>query len=394
MTENPRLYYLDDIPTPYRLGVQRRISELWSGAFRLAYCAGAEPGRDWSLDLSGLDVEILPGVQYRPRKQVNPFSFKWNPSVLRSIKRFAPDVVVLSGYVHPTMLAAAAWCIVNRIPYGVVSETSARSTVQTGLRWKLKTLVCGWVVRNMAFGLPTGREAAKHLADLGASAPTYYFPNTPDVSVIAARADMVRGGGETEIKSRIGIPPDHDIVLFVGRMIDAKLPMDALAAFRMANRPRAVMVFVGDGPLLDDVRKAADGEPRVIFTRWLKDPGEVASLMATSAIMVLPSQHETWGAVVNEAMAAGLPVVASDRVGAAAELIDSGVNGVVYPVGDVTSLASALGELLDNPEARRAMGEAARATALANGHGFAAENFVAGSHFALRRSSGEATEAV
>jgi glycosyltransferase involved in cell wall biosynthesis len=389
----PRLYYLDDIPTPYRLGVQRRIAALWPGAFRLGYCAAEEPGRDWTLDLSGLDVEILPGRQFRPKRQVNPFSFKWNPSVFSALQKFAPDVVVLSGYVHPTMLAAAAWCIARKIPYGVVSETSARSTVQTGLRWTLKKVLCGWVVRNMAFGLPVGREAAAHLRALGASAPAYYFPNTPDVSIIAERAEAVKmTGADRTIRSDLGVAPDHAIVLFVGRMIDAKLPMDALTAFRTANRDKSALVFVGDGPLLDDLRKAAEGDSRVIFTGWLKDPGQVASLMAASAIMVLPSQHETWGAVVNESMAAGVPVVASDRVGAAAELIDTGVNGVIYPVGDVAKLSEALGGLLDDPQGRRAMGEAARATALANGHGFAADNFVAGCYFALNRSISDGSE--
>ena len=124
MADGVRLYYLDDIPTPYRLGVQRRIAQNWGSAFKIAYCAATEPGRNWTLDFSGLDVEILPGRQYRPKKQANPFSFKWNPTVAASLDAFRPDVVVLSGYVHPTMMRAARWCRRRHVPYAIVCETS------------------------------------------------------------------------------------------------------------------------------------------------------------------------------------------------------------------------------------------------------------------------------
>jgi hypothetical protein len=195
LSNAPRIYYLDDIPTPYRLGVQRRIAEQWPGLFKIAYCAAAEVGRDWSFDFTGLDVEILPGRQYRPKRQVNPMSVKWNPTVVSSLKAFRPNVVVLSGYVHPTMFLAARWCRKHNIPYGLASESSARNSTTMGTKWCIKQLIAGGLVRGMSFGLPVGREAGDYLKVFGpTNAPMFYFPNTPDTSVIAAQADRARQG--------------------------------------------------------------------------------------------------------------------------------------------------------------------------------------------------------
>ena len=151
MSEPPRLLYIDDIPTPYRLGVHRSIARRWPGPYKLLFLAGGEPGRDWDFDFTGLDAEILPGRQFRPPWQVNPFSVKWNPSIISAMEAFRPDAAVLSGYVHPPILRAARWCKARRVPYAVVCETSRLSTACSGWRWRTRRALLGWAVRNMAF---------------------------------------------------------------------------------------------------------------------------------------------------------------------------------------------------------------------------------------------------
>lgn len=380
-----RLFYLDDIPTPYRLSVQSEIAAAWPGPFRIAYCAASEPGRTWNLDFSGLDVEFLSGWQYRPKRQVNPFSFKINPGILRALSAWRPDVVVLSGYVQPTMLLAGLWCLWHKIPYGIASETSSISSPKLGLRLRVKKGAIGWLIRGMRFGLPVGGAAAVYFKLLGAtSTPMFEFPNTPDNRVIAARAAKFRASdGSVTVRSELGLPDQARIVLFVGRMISAKRPGDVVRAFASiwSSQQNTVLVMVGDGPLLDELRKAAPG--RVFFTGWLKDPERIAELMAVAAMLVLPSEHETWGAVVNEAMAAGTPVIASDRVGSAAELIEPGKNGLIVPVGDIKALATAIERLLINEPTRKEMGALAGATAMQKGVDFALRNFLAGAKSAL-----------
>jgi len=387
MHSPPRLLYIDDIPTPYRLGVHRVIAQRWPGPYKLLFLAAAEPGRNWDFDFTGLDVDILPGRQFRPPNQVNPFSIKWNPTVVSAMEAFRPDVVALSGYIHPPIIRAARWCLTRRTPYAIVCETSARSTACSGWRWLARRAAIGWVVRNMSFGLPVGREAGDYLRRFGPTgAPMHYFPNTPDTSAIAAEADRVHSEGrERPLREAFGIEPETPIILFAGRLIDAKRPMDALAAFERLREPgeKATFVVVGDGPLKQALTaRAADG--KVVFTGWIRDPAQMAGLMAIARAFVLPSAHEPWGAVVNEALAAGTPVVASDRVTSAVELIEAGVNGFLYPVGDVDALADCLKTVLALDEAGRArMSAAARHTATVYGHEFAAGNLIEGAFAAL-----------
>ncbi len=388
MSEQPRLLYIDDIPTPYRLGVHRLVARRWRGPYKLLFLAGAEPGRDWDFDFTGLDVEILPGRQFRPPRQINPFSIKWNPSIVRTMEEFRPDVVALSGYIHPPIIRAARWCLTQRVPYAVVCETSRLSTACSGWRWRTRRAILGWIVRNMAFGLPVGRQAADYLRSFGPTdAPMHYFPNTPDTSAIVAEADRVHGEGrERALRDALGIEPEKPIVLFAGRLIDAKRPMDLLAALERLGEPgrKAALVIAGDGPLRPALIQRAQGN--AVFTGWLRDPVKMAGLMAIARVFVLPSAHEPWGAVVNEALAAGTPVVASDRVTSAVELIEAGVNGFLYPVGDVDALSECIGTMLALDEAGRArMSAEARVTATARGHEFAAGNLIEGALAAIGR---------
>jgi glycosyltransferase involved in cell wall biosynthesis len=392
----PRLFYLDDIPTPYRLGVQKRVAEDWPGEFKLAFCAESEPGRDWTLDYGDLAPEFLDGKQWRPPGQVNPFSYKWNPGIARRLDAWRPHVVILSGYVHPTMWAAARWCVRNKVPYAVSCETSARSSATAGWRWAVKRAVSGWLVRAMAFGLPVGREAGDYLRAFGPSqAPMHFFPNTPDTAPIVAEAERLAAtGGEGPLRAELGISPDATIFLFVGRLIDAKRPLDTVEAFkRLKGAENAVLLIVGDGDHMAAIREAAAGDPRMVCTGWLKDPAVIAGLMSISTAMLLPSSHEPWGAVVNEAMAAGTPVISSDRVGAATELIDDGENGFLVPVGEIAGYTRAMHKLLTDPELARGMGAAARATAIAQGEEFAANNLISGALAATKHGTEESLDA-
>lgn len=385
-----RLYYLDDIPTPYRLGVQKLVAERWPGEFRLAYCAASEPGRDWELDFGALRPEFLEGRQWRPSHQMNPFSFKWNPGVGRSLSAFRPDVVVLSGYAHPTMWQAARWCIRNGVPYAITCETSARISRTAGWRWAAKRLIAGWIVRNMAFGLPVGREAAAYLRRLAPTdAPMYFFPNTPDTGPIIAEANRIAAtGGEAALRRELGISADAAILLFVGRIIDAKRPLDAIEAFmRLGHAPEAMLLIVGDGDNLAGLSQRVAGDPRIVLTGWIKDPAKIVGLMAISTALLLPSEHEPWGAVVNEAMAAGTPVISSDRVGAAIELVESGKNGFLVPVGNVEALADAMRKVVADRDLAFCMGAAARCTALQQGEEFAVTNFVTGALESIRNGA-------
>jgi glycosyltransferase involved in cell wall biosynthesis len=161
------------------------------------------------------------------------------------------------------------------------------------------------------------------------------FENTPD--------DVIENARE-----RYRLDPERRRIVFSARMMPAKRPELAIQAFAeiAQQRPEWDLVMVGDGPLRAGLEASVPRElqKRIIWTGFLDDDAAVAGIYATSDILLLPSDYEPWGVVIVEAAAAGLAIVASDVVGAAPELVQSGRNGALFASGNLTSLVAALQE--------------------------------------------------
>ena len=187
------------------------------------------------------------------------------------------------------------------------------------------------------------------------------------------------------LRTQLSLAPGQKALLYLGRLVPSKGCMDLLEAFAALDAPEAVLVIVGDGPERPRMeeflhRRGLDG--RVRFTGHIP-PSQIAPYYAISYAMLLPSittaaGREPWGLTVNEAFNAGLPVIATDAVGAAAGgLVQNGVNGFVVPEQNPAELARAMQRLLREPELREAMSAAARTEIAKWTHARMAENVVA-----------------
>ncbi|MFC4427057.1 glycosyltransferase family 4 protein [Deinococcus navajonensis] len=160
---------------------------------------------------------------------------------------------------------------------------------------------------------------------------------------------------------------DAPRVLFVGVLIERKDPVGLLRAWAASARPAgARLTFVGDGPQrpeLDRLVTELDVADSVDFRGWL-DPAGVAAELDTADILALPSHFEGQPLALLEGMARGLALL-STRVGGIPDLIEDGVTGRLVPPGDSRALGAALGELLNDPQARQRYGAAAHARAQA-----------------------------
>jgi glycosyltransferase involved in cell wall biosynthesis len=164
--------------------------------------------------------------------------------------------------------------------------------------------------------------------------------NTVDVDSIAHVVEAYRQSlTYRDQRSRLG-----DIVfLYVGQLIPRKGVDVLLRAFAHAGLSRASLLVVGTGPEENALRSLSLelGLRNVTFLGF-HQPHELWQVYALADALVLPSRKEVWGLVVNEAVAGGLYVICSDRVGAARDVICRGWNGDVVPVNDVAALAAAL----------------------------------------------------
>jgi len=171
-------------------------------------------------------------------------------------------------------------------------------------------------------------------------------------------------GERAQLRQAFGVRSEGGpVILTVGRLIEKKQPQFLLEAFARVRRLRpCTLLFVGSGVWEARLRAtiAEQGIPDVIFAGFL-DQNNVSRAYACADIFALTSRsRETWGVVVNEAMNFALPIVASDHVGCAADLVHEGQNGFVVPIDGVGELTDRLTRLLESEDLRRRLGAASR----------------------------------
>jgi glycosyltransferase involved in cell wall biosynthesis len=165
-----------------------------------------------------------------------------------------------------------------------------------------------------------------------------------------------------EFRRELGLLLGRPVILFAAKFTSGKAPHDLLAAWlalqaQWSDMQLPYLLFVGDGPLRSqlEVQAGAHAGKGVRFVGF-RNQTELPAFYDLCDVFVLPSHFEPWGLVVNELMNAGKPIIVSDRVGAAPDLVANGVNGFIYPAGDVAALVLRLKHVLESPDKREEMG--------------------------------------
>ncbi len=181
----------------------------------------------------------------------------------------------------------------------------------------------------------------------------------------------------------MGIPQDAVCFLYAGKLVPKKRILDLLRSLDLARASGCGMhlLVVGTGELLGRARAVSlDRALPVTFAGFLNQRQIVRAYVAADCL-VLPSDYgETWGLVVNEAMACGLPALVSDRVGCGPDLVEDGVTGAVFPFGDVGTLAVRLTQLAAQSRQLSEMGARARERVVTH---YSVERAVAGTKEAV-----------
>ncbi|MEZ0308082.1 MAG: glycosyltransferase family 4 protein, partial [Ramlibacter sp.] len=280
------------------------------------------------------------------------------------------------------MLMAARWAGVPVIMRGESNALRARP-------WAVRTWHRLLLAACAAF-LPIGRASRDFYRGYGIAEErlfdTPYFVDNARFAAAAAAALPDRA----RLRAKWGVPQDATCFCYAGKLEPKKRILDLLEALRIAAARGAAMhlLVVGSGELLAQAQSmvAAHGLP-VSFAGFLNQT-EIPGAYAATDCLVLPSDHgETWGLVVNEAMACGRPALVSDRVGCAADLVTDGETGATFPFGDTAALAQRLVDLASDPARLAVMGARARDRVV---HGYSIEKSVEGTLRAVRFVAGRA----
>ena len=361
-------------PTPYRAPLLDRIAALEEVDLTVIYAGRTVTARTWRIESAHRAV-FLKGIRIPGAERVVRHEYPLTPGVVGALTDVRPDVVVVSGWSTFAAQAAIAWCSMKDVPYVLVVESHDEGP-RPGWRRKVKGTVVPPVVSGAAGVLVTGTLARDSMVARGA-APEHVrvFANTVDVEDFGARADRL-AERRPDLRRDLGIAADDVVVLCVARLSSEKRLDDLVRAVATAKDSRLVLVLAGEGPEHELVERVARDHAVRLLLAGDVDWERIVELYVAADVFALLSERETWAVVVNEAAACGLPLVLSDRVGAAHDLLRDGENGTLVAAGDVDAAAAAFRALAADPELRRAQGERSRELARDWGYGPSVEGFV------------------
>jgi glycosyltransferase involved in cell wall biosynthesis len=242
------------------------------------------------------------------------------------------------------------------------------------------------VVKGAAGVLVAGSLARESMVSRGADpARIRVFANTVDVHALGARAEGL-AAERRALRAARGLGDDDVAVLSVARLVPEKGLDTLIRAAKEANDPRLVVVVAGSGPERDRLTSLAQElRVRLILLGDI-DWADIVEVYVAADVFALLSESEPWGVVVNEAAACGLPLVLSDAVGAAHDLLVDGENGRRVPAGDARAASAALEELASDPARRATYGAASRARVADWGYDESVQGLVELVQLALKRT--------
>jgi glycosyltransferase involved in cell wall biosynthesis len=272
------------------------------------------------------------------------------------------DAVCLGGYYF-----REAWTVIlaarrRGIPIILCTDAHGLESRRAKSKFTLavKKRVVGRIFRMAAAVITSSSKAAVFLQTLGIPSERIFMGRSVvDNTWWTDRAAQV---DRAALRRELNLPAEARVVLFCAKLQPWKRPGDLLEAFSRANVSDSYLLFAGDGPLraaLEQRSRDLRVADRVRFLGFVNQT-RLPGVYVASDLLVLPSDYEPFGLVVNEAMLCGRPVVVSDRIGARYDLVREGETGSVVPCGDVEALAETLRSLLGDRSQLDRMGTAAK----------------------------------
>jgi glycosyltransferase involved in cell wall biosynthesis len=362
-------------PTPFRSLLFDRLALQPELQLQVLYSRRTIFSRTWTI-VHRHPHRFLGGVAIPGVRRLLRHDYPLTLGVFRSLSETRPQVVVVSGWSTFASQAAVVWCRLRKVPYVLLVESNDRDP-RPGWRRIVKRLVVPPIIRRAARILAIGTLARESVLARGADPrEVRWFANTVDVPAFFEHAEQLVPR-RPELRAALGAGDDDVIVLSVARLAPEKGLDTLVRGVAAAGDPRLYVVVAGEGPERDELTAlAADLGVRLSLLGDLQPWERVFDLYAAADVFALLSTHEPWGVVVNEAAAFGLPLVLSDRVGAAYDLLVDGENGALVAAGDARATGAALGRLAD--DAGHRLRAAARSKELMKSWGYepSIENFV------------------
>lgn len=340
---------------PYRRHLHQRIDREVEEIRLLTLNTHQDETRDWHIETADFELVNLPDLERGEGGRRGPIAgelrHRWRQGgrAIELLRERNAAAVIVNGYNDLGRLRIIHWCRRQRIPCFVWSDSNIcgerrlapnKASIKSRLLSKLLPRITGVFA--------CGRYGVQYWQHYGATRERIFVaPYEPDYALIQdLPMPFIEG-----VAKELGLAPGRRRLLFCGRLVDVKRPDLLVSAFCQlaADRPEWDLVMLGEGPLGEELRRLVPESlaERVVWLPFDNDQRRVSAVYRACDVLVLPSDYEPWALVINEAVAAGLAVVATDVVGAAVELVDDGGNGYLVPPSDQPALHQALKQVTD-----------------------------------------------
>ena len=373
-----RLAYVVSHPIQYQAELLRRIAADPAIELLVMFCSdfstrayqdrGFGVAVEWDVPLTaGYRHVILP--RWRDTHDpgpTRPISRGFFRSLRRGIDGEPFDAMWVHGYSTVNALHAIAAARVLGIPVLLRAEPWLSDRKRSRLKLRAKRIFFAALRRAVAGVLPIGTRNARYWAHyFGEDFPSFPMPYAVN-NEFFAEGRRNAAARRPALMTELALDSGRPVILFASKLQTRKHCDHLLAAClrlygRLPEEQRPHLLIVGDGEQMAALQAQAAASPAGSLVRFagFRNQRELPRFFEVASIFVLPSRHEAWGLIVNEAMAAGLPVIVSQDVGCAADLLRDGENGFTYPFGNIPALEAALAATLA-PGRAAAMGERSR----------------------------------
>jgi glycosyltransferase involved in cell wall biosynthesis len=292
------------------------------------------------------DVQLLDGYPHAFLKNVarRPgFHFTGcdTPEIVDIIASRQFDAWIINGWRVKSEWQAIRASWKHRVPMLIRGDSHLLDERPPHTRIAKRMILGRWIPRFDGY-LTVGKLNEEYYKFYGANAsqffPVRHFVDNEGFAGLAGKVNVGASRAHWEIAE------NDTVFLFAGKFVENKKPMDAIKAIErlFIKNADVHLLMVGDGKLRGSCEEySATRHLPVTFAGFLNQ-SEIVGAYACADVLVLPSAHETWGLVVNEAMSCGVPAIVSDRVGCGPDLVHPGETGMIFPAGDVDALAEAM----------------------------------------------------
>ena len=348
-----RLVILTEIISPYRIPLFNALVRHPGVDLHVIFLAETDPDlRQWRVYKEEIQFsyQVLPSW----RRRLVGLNVLLNRGVGRALTKAAPDAILCGGYNYVASWQALLWARTHNVRFLLWSESHAHELRR--IRPGVEFLKDEFLRACSGFVVP-GQLAREYLRAHKISEDVIFTaPNAVDNDLFESAAEDARKNADSRRKE-LSLPTRY--FLFAGRLVREKGVFELLSAYAKLEEPireQVGLVFVGDGASRGQLEEqAASISPGVVRFAGFAHREQLAEYYALAETLILPTYSDTWGLVVNEGMACGLPVILSQAAGCGVDLVQEGWNGLLIPPRDVDPLVAAMKTIASQPDLRATM---------------------------------------